>query len=442
MPESRPVNEPCCNSPREPKKARKSRGKSRLGCSLCKKRRVKCDEVRPACSRCTAHPHLCAYPSVSVPRWNNQVITFLLPNVPEMPAWVARTDDQSNILPQSEHDNIATAPNAESAMHQSYLSLVMTDSSKSFDTRDVFLLVHFTSTTSFDLLGSQKLWAKDAMQLAFQHNFLMHAILALSARHLQEAAPLLSQNCPSYDYSMLEAHHFQRALSGFSNGFNSGTHSTQDAGLATSFVLFFYASAACNADQPPAQACEDASFTFLRGIQTLVANSSSVAHSGLFKTLVAPPLLLPTLFPRAVPVVGPGAALMGLLDGLAASSPFREKRELYVERIESLTSYLSAATRQDIGAEVAEELLLACFRWQAFCPAAFVAATNEQDPIALAVLAHYYAAVELIIRVVKNKFWWWQNKPRHMVKLIGQSIGLAWVAWVAWPMEVVHMLGR
>ncbi|KAK0713429.1 hypothetical protein B0T26DRAFT_364509 [Lasiosphaeria miniovina] len=206
--------------------------------------------------------------------------------------------------------------------------------------------------------------------------------------------------------------------------------------------FFFYASAACNADQPPAQACEGASFTFLRGIQTLVANSSSVAHSGLFKTLVAPPLLLPTLFPQAVTVVGPGATLMGLLDGLAASSPFQEKRELYVERIESLTSYLSAATRQDIGAEVAEELLLACFTWQAFCLAAFVAATNKQDPIALAFLAHYYAAVELIIRVVKNKFWWWQNRPRHMVKLIGQSIDLAWVAWVAWPMEVIQMLGR
>lgn len=47
------------------KKALSRRGhfKSRLGCFSCKRRRVKCDEMRPCCSQCRRLTLTCSYPS-------------------------------------------------------------------------------------------------------------------------------------------------------------------------------------------------------------------------------------------------------------------------------------------------------------------------------------------------------------------------------------------
>jgi hypothetical protein len=43
-----------------------------------------------------------------------------------------------------------------------------TEIARFYDTQDVLLLMHFTSTTSTDLIGCQQIWIEDAMQLAFQ----------------------------------------------------------------------------------------------------------------------------------------------------------------------------------------------------------------------------------------------------------------------------------
>ena len=48
------------------------------------------------------------------------------------------------------------------------LSPMPLEQSQLFETQDVLLLMHFTSTTSLDLIGTPQLWTEDAMQLAFQ----------------------------------------------------------------------------------------------------------------------------------------------------------------------------------------------------------------------------------------------------------------------------------
>lgn len=46
----------------ETKKRINSRGRSRLGCTSCKKSKIKCDELRPMCSRCAKRGLHCSYP--------------------------------------------------------------------------------------------------------------------------------------------------------------------------------------------------------------------------------------------------------------------------------------------------------------------------------------------------------------------------------------------
>lgn len=41
--------------------------RSKNGCLSCRRKRVKCDEMQPVCSRCVGHPELCIYPPVQYP---------------------------------------------------------------------------------------------------------------------------------------------------------------------------------------------------------------------------------------------------------------------------------------------------------------------------------------------------------------------------------------
>ncbi|OAG09324.1 uncharacterized protein CC84DRAFT_1193198 [Paraphaeosphaeria sporulosa] len=313
----------------------------------------------------------------------------------------------------------------------------MAECARLYDAQDVFLMMHFKSTTSIDLLGDPKLWAQHALQLAFQHNFLMHAVLALAARHLQDA-PQLSGGHPPYDYKIREAHHLQKTLSTFSHAFNNRIHPNQDAVLATSFLLFFHMSSIIDVNPSTTHPCEDTSFTFLRGIQAVVADGSHVAHSGRYKSLVAPPAHSPVIIPRTKASPGPVALFAHLIHNLPPLSPFLQKRETYIERFESLMPHLSASTAQDLDDEPLEELLLSLLRWQALCPSLFIDMIKAHDCIALVILAHFYAAIGFIVSQVKNRWWWFQRKPHRMVENIAEHVGPAWDIWLQWPRAVVQ----
>jgi len=262
----------------------------------------------------------------------------------------------------------------------------------------------------------------------------MHAILALSARHLQE-----HRDCPGYyDYKLLESDHLQKALTSFRSAVNANVVSGHDALLATSFLLFFHACADVTSGANLSQPCEDTSFTFLRGLRSLVIDNSHVAHSGLFKSLVAKPHLLPLVLPPAVPLQGPGAVLMRLLRNLLQRSPFMENQELYIERIESLTSYFSLLEGQSNDTKTLDELLMSCLRWQVFCSAEYVALVQGHDIIALTILAHYYAVVGYLLAGAKDKWWWLRRKPIYMVQAIRKYVGPDYASWTEWPRMIAR----
>ncbi|PVH95186.1 hypothetical protein DM02DRAFT_618055 [Periconia macrospinosa] len=264
----------------------------------------------------------------------------------------------------------------------------------------------------------------------------MHAILALAARHLQEA-PRASKNQLQRNYGIREAYHLQKALSSFSDTFNHDIHANQDAVLATSFLLFFHVSSVINIDPLPKQPCEDASFTFLRGIRSVVADGSRLAHSGRYKTLVAPPVYSSAKVSPLETYIGRNSEFLQLMNSLHPQSPYLHNREIYIERFKSLMLHLSIFMSRNSKAEGLEEKLLNLLRWQALCPAVFVELVKADDPIALIIMAHYHAAVESTLSQARNKWWWFQRKPRHMVQVIGEYIGPAWDSWLEWPRAVV-----
>lgn len=60
---------------------------------------------------------------------------------------------------------------------------MLADGTPGFDTHDVFLLAHFTSTTSTNLIGSQSIWVGEVLQLALQVGIAPINRLRSSSKH-------------------------------------------------------------------------------------------------------------------------------------------------------------------------------------------------------------------------------------------------------------------
>ncbi|KAF2824744.1 hypothetical protein CC86DRAFT_407899 [Ophiobolus disseminans] len=315
------------------------------------------------------------------------------------------------------------------------MSQGVADNAPLFDTHDVFLLAHFKSTTSTGLMGSQSIWVEDVLQLGLQHNFVMHALLCLSARHLQST----HRHPPLYNYALLEAHHLNHALSSFNKHFQSSISANQDAALAASFLLCFHACATVHMDAHT-PAFQDSSLAFLRGIRSIVGSHHQAARRGVFKTLVAPPRLTRRFVPRNVPCTGPFAHFIKLLNNLPPMPHVLENRDVYDECVASLAPFLALAAEQDDTRTEDLELLLCVLEWQAFCPAKFVGLVNTHDPITLILLAYFYATAGSVLAGAKSRWWWWQSKPRYMVRAIDEYLGSAWTVWMDWPRAAVKKL--
>ncbi|CZT12418.1 hypothetical protein WAI453_001780 [Rhynchosporium graminicola] len=136
--------------------SRRAHKKSRLGCLECKKRKVKCTEVRPSCSYCIRSNCLCVYPDPTT--------KAVVPKTPP--------DSTSGLSPQ-------TLQSSEEAVD-------------TFDMLDLTLMHHFTAVTALCLFSGEQqtfVWQTDIHLKARTNPILMHGILSVAAIHLAFLEP-------------------------------------------------------------------------------------------------------------------------------------------------------------------------------------------------------------------------------------------------------------
>lgn len=180
-----------------PNLTRRSHKKSRNGCFSCKARKIKCDETRPACTQCKVKTVECQYPSQQLKR-DNSVTT-------------RRSPTQS----------LGSSPAAAQ-----------------FSMNDMQFFHHFLTISFPHLpLGNDDVWVRDIPQFAQEHTFLMHAILALGASHLNRMTPLA---CYEKEALMHRGH----AINGLNSCMAKTSHiyGEADAMLATCYALTFQSS--------------------------------------------------------------------------------------------------------------------------------------------------------------------------------------------------------
>lgn len=160
---------------------RKPHNKSRGGCLGCKQRRKKCDERKPACTRCSERSMHCKYMGIS------------------SKSGQPHTDPPSSSL-QLFWPGAASPP----ALTQ------ITSGAVQHTSMDLVLLDHFIRNLGPFILGSEygTIFTVDVLDIAKKVPFLMHSMIALAACHLQHTSP------DGRTYRMPEALHTQLASQG------------------------------------------------------------------------------------------------------------------------------------------------------------------------------------------------------------------------------------
>ncbi|KAI0843419.1 hypothetical protein F5Y06DRAFT_254907 [Hypoxylon sp. FL0890] len=169
------------SSLRQPRLERRGHTKSRRGCFNCKRRRIKCQETRPACGHCVKTGLKCEYPSV--------------PQVVHQP------------------------------QHQVPL----------FSLQDMRFFQHFLLTCfPHHPLGNEAVWTHEIPCLSQNYEYLMHAILGFAA------SDLMSQDPSLVTFAMM---HRLKAIKAIKKTLNEAPKSDNfeegNALVATCFVLTF-----------------------------------------------------------------------------------------------------------------------------------------------------------------------------------------------------------
>jgi hypothetical protein len=188
-----------------------------------------------------------------------------------------------------------------------------------------------------------------------------------------------------------------------------------EAIVSTSFILYFYMCSVMDFDPFAVIPVEDTSFKYLRGICSVITSGPDVRMKvTLFRSLVTKPVHFPYWMEETYPVMGPASVLVNFLDDIPAYSHLlriENSREIYRNRMTSLAPYLVACTKPGLVPEALEELLVGFKRWQANVPLELDLLVQAFDPMALVLLAHFYAAIGTVLSRMSSPWWWWQEKP-------------------------------
>ncbi|KAJ4289139.1 hypothetical protein N0V90_011481 [Kalmusia sp. IMI 367209] len=172
---------------------RRSHKKSRAGCSQCKRRHVKCDEQRPVCNLCAISGQACSFASQGPSESSSAEGLFA-----KLPVILNNKAIHSEATPVSSTPGaIDTARPALYIYPQIALQLDPPIENV-INLEHIELLLHVTTSQDLFSLGGNRekhvsyLTLDRALHIGLQNPYLLHQLLAFSARHLATVYPLKS----------------------------------------------------------------------------------------------------------------------------------------------------------------------------------------------------------------------------------------------------------
>ncbi|KAJ4195064.1 Zn(2)-C6 fungal-type domain-containing protein [Fusarium falciforme] len=203
------------NKKTPPVRQRKAHRKSRLGCSNCKLRSVKCDESKPSCKRCVSSGFICSFTQTS------PSASLHLAHCSAGPVFSVAADPAADRILKAPLPRLRVpiAQPTRGAVGEIVLGEAEMAALERFRLRTVFTI------------GTEKtrhLYSERAVKLASKHPFLIHAFIAFALLHDSHITP---KQPPSHRTAL--AFHWYQATVLFQQRLLAA-HSTPDLSLLPS----------------------------------------------------------------------------------------------------------------------------------------------------------------------------------------------------------------
>lgn len=404
--------------------SRRTHKKSRFGCKLCKERRVKCDERRPACGNCVKYRRQCPY-------LTQKVVLPASASTPA-PASTSTATAPSSSSPDASPAEFARAevslpsPNCESLLYST---------SESYSLCHLELLIHFQSLMGDMFYDSEALASKYSSliaKLGFTSPYLMDEILGLAAAHKSTTV----QEASSREFYREEATRLQtRALSQF-NAIPSGSEKQHSLSaflfstLLGQHVLFDTFSS-----QSDFSTVLDRFVHCLglhRGIRTIVAESYSSIIAQIEELDGPDSAMAQAMGGRSEPgSQNRGDECAALRELLQISDLSQTEAEAYSRAVDSLQHVFDA---QRGCSESSHQRFGVVQGWPVRVPAEYVHLLTQRKPEALIILAYY----GMLLHGVRYS-WSVAGAGRFLIEGITAYLGSYWAEWLDAPNRMLEM---
>ncbi|KAI9696863.1 MAG: hypothetical protein M1820_008017 [Bogoriella megaspora] len=407
---------------------RRSHKKSKEGCLECKRRHVKCDERRPICRLCALSDRDCTYAfqppleNPPTPGTSSHEHSLSPGDIHSQDAFTPSDITLSTTTPLSNPNSPDPLDNKDSHYQDSTLD-------EPINLNHMALLIHLITSKDLFGLGADidlhPLGLSLGPKTSLSSPYLLHQVLAYSARHLAHLHPL-----QSLSYYRLAISLQTRAVSLFNS---AGTHEVNKSNCVA--ILLFSSilghhlltDTLANRDSGGLDAFLTHYMHCLglhRGIYTI----ARTAWPLLMESELEPILSWSSGFTSRQPRGNHCQQAKELVDG--AQGLGEEGREACRLAIQYLQVGFDAVEAKEEEEGHRHQMI---FSWMMLAEPEFTGLLKEKRPEALVLLA-YYAVLLWYGRGV----WQVGDAGRYVLGIIGEYLGQEWDYWLEYPRRIVE----
>jgi hypothetical protein len=386
--------------------------KSRLGCTSCKRRKVKCDEIQPTCGTCRLRKTKCEYSSVQNVGFRTAVVPLRMSKAIVPCSLSAENVERIDTAAYNIGDGISTL----------CIDPLTSYMPAPIDHVDMKVLWFYTAATcrSFSVEDRNQQPMQDTLQnavvrCAFESPFLMNTLLALASLHMQSLGQGIGvRRSLSYSGQAFEGH--RKAIS-------KANPKTYGALLTNALLLALLAS-------PSFRKVGEARLLLIdwmlmwRGIPSVIdiTGFECLTVNGL-DALFNRPVLQPNVNGDAVP-----KELLTMLSFTQTDDEDSSEVLTYHETLQCLASLYQHLSEHGLDAKMAMRIIT----WFTVVPEGFIVLARAERPRAMVILAHYAAFLKLV-----DSIWWLKDVGDSSIYDIWQHLQSEWHEYMQLPTWVM-----
>ncbi|EED18860.1 conserved hypothetical protein [Talaromyces stipitatus ATCC 10500] len=404
--------------------------KSRYGCLQCKHSRKKCDENRPQCGRCEKAGQHCSLSDIS----SSLMFISTDPTAERFKKILNVVERQPNsemaISSTVFHGRSTNTSPADTSSCPSFTSTSENVSETHISDTEkerLRLMHHYTLHTAKTLAElsiptdrDQTIWSDFAVDLALEHDLVLHGLLSLSALHLALRG-IFKQR-----HTILAIHHHDLGLAIFRTHLTNITSHNYDSIFAFTCIVMLYAFGIQRCSESTAN-----TIAKVHQILTLISNSRPITkshmdalrHSRWSVMMMSEPY--PTLDQKLPDDME--AMLAKLAQRVAVTAKTASQADVYNAVVQSLR-YILILTSTPRPAQVTLVI------FPMLSPREYWDMMRDHDPLALAVLANYAVTLHWLRYSI-----WLEGWGKETVDAVHATLPPEWHDCINWAVEQTRL---